>query len=565
MPFRDYVRSCRQEGEHDLLTFLKRQSAGQLQLTLPDDFLERALKDGRALLLLDGLDEVGSAAERETMRDRVRAFCLNYPRVAALVTSRVAGYDEAPLPKDVFRHFALRSFDDEGLRQFVHNWYAVQEAEDPLARDRGIADLLAALTSSPQIAELAKNPMLATLIALVHRFEAHLPGERAKLYELCVKTMLETWPAARRRRFVEIDEGLQRAYLEALAYRMQIAREEDSREVVIDRDALITTLTKVIEERTGVKTPETTKRLVELWVDFLATGTGLLVEQRRGVFTFFHLSLMEYLAACGAEQELEPVEMVVEHHGDARWREVCLLAVGKRATDKAFLDDLYGSLSEKNGAWPFLLRAMRDEAACNDRQRDAILRGVGRHLLGLWPGQWRTEQGVVDDLLRFSLRHAEWVRDWLQDQLGHAGGEDLRGLVALRFFQHEKDVLETLKKREDAVERAADLLDFGVKTKIGAWALATARPEALERWARDVSAELLLWRALDPRHGATSLAWGFLLRRIEWVGQAASSAKHGLQALAELERPEGRGLPSRLQVEPGPVALDTTAVWRVKE
>ncbi|MCP4663838.1 MAG: hypothetical protein GY856_51295 [bacterium] len=40
--------------------------------------------------------------------------------------------------------------------------------------------------------------MLATLIALVHRFEAHLPGERAALYDICVRTLIETWPSNRR-------------------------------------------------------------------------------------------------------------------------------------------------------------------------------------------------------------------------------------------------------------------------------------------------------------------------------------------------------------------------------
>ncbi len=119
----------------------------------------------------------------------------------------------------------LEKFDDHDLRQFVANWYAVQEAADPVARDEGVADLCAALDSNERVKELARNPMLATLIALVHCYKAHLPGERARLYDLCVKTMLETWPATKKRRFVEIDEGLQRAYLEELAYRMHKARD----------------------------------------------------------------------------------------------------------------------------------------------------------------------------------------------------------------------------------------------------------------------------------------------------------------------------------------------------
>jgi predicted NACHT family NTPase len=160
----------------------------------------------------------------------------------------------------------------------------VQEANDPVARDRGAADLAAALEADARVRALARNPMLATLIALVHRYEAHLPGERAALYNICVKTLLETWPSARRRTFREIDAGLQRAYLEALALRMQRQRSAGDKEVVIERGALVDALVEILRRRGGTLGPDETARgLVERWVRFLEEGTGILVEQRPGV------------------------------------------------------------------------------------------------------------------------------------------------------------------------------------------------------------------------------------------------------------------------------------------
>jgi hypothetical protein len=191
LPFRDYVRVCRETNDRSLVEYLEEQARAQLQVAVPEGFLEASLDDGRAVLLLDGLDEVGSPEDRVEMRGRVQAFCRLYPRTPVLVTSRFAGYEDAPLPRqgpEAFVHLGLASFDDDDLRRFVTSWYAVQEANDPVARDRGAADLVAALEADARVRELARNPMLATLIALVHRYEAHLPGERAALYDICVKT-----------------------------------------------------------------------------------------------------------------------------------------------------------------------------------------------------------------------------------------------------------------------------------------------------------------------------------------------------------------------------------------
>ena len=385
LPFREYVRRCREVGDFSIVAFLTDQARHHLQVPLPETFLEPLLDRGGAVLL-DGLDEVGSAAEREEMRERVQAFCRGYPRVPALVTSRVAGYHEAPLPRTgagAFRHLTVEPFDNEDLRLFVSHWYALQESEDPVARDRGIAGLTAALEAEPRVRELARNPMLATLIALVHRHEAQLPGERAALYDLCVKTFLETWPVARKRRFREIDERLQRAYLEALAYRMQSSRQAGRWDVTIGRQDLLESLVEIVSERQGsAGSPEGTRHQIERWVRFLEVGTGLLLEQRPGVFAFFHLSLMEYLAACGLERSEEDLVAAIDaRYDDALWREVCLLAIGNQATHKAFLDRLFDQLSRQEGRhhrWSFLLLAMREEAAFDDRQRTAIVRGAAR-------------------------------------------------------------------------------------------------------------------------------------------------------------------------------------------
>ena len=498
LPFRDYVRQCRESGDRDLLTYLYEQARNHLQQPLPEGLLEQVLERGEAVLLLDGLDEVGEAGERASTVERITAFLGRFPRLPALLTSRIAGYDQAPLADrgaDACQHLELQPFTNEDQARFVTAWYQAQEPDDPVAREHGMAELSAALASDPRVRELARNPMLATLIALVHRYEARLPGERAKLYELCVKTLLETWPAAKKREFREIDEGRQRAYLEELALRMQGARVDDEdREVTIARRELLTAFSEIVHARgESAEPPETLQRRLERWLTFLAEGTGLLVEQRPGVFGFFHLSLLEYLAARGLERRETPLEEALAGHYDVpTWREVCLLAVGWRATDKAFLDRLYRHIVETADPerWLFLLRCLREEADFDDAQRAELMTGATRYLLELEWWQWEATQQLFDQLLHLSLRHRTWVAAWLQEQLQISQRDQLQVAVILGGEQ-QAELLETLEGREDRPVVVASLLDFWPGEVVGCWAAEVASPAMARTWAGSLAGELV--------------------------------------------------------------------------
>ncbi len=570
LPFRDYVRVCREKQECSLVDFLAEQASSQLQVATSEEFLEKVLEKGHAVLLLDGLDEVGSAADREGMRERVQAFCRLYPNVPALVTSRIAGYNDAPLPaigSDGFVHLVLTPFTGEDVRRFVSHWYAVQEPTDPQARDRGIADLMAALDADPRVRELARNPMLATLIALVHRYEAHLPGERAALNEICVKTLLETWPEARRTTFREVDARLQRTYLEALAYRMQKSRARGDREVIIERQALIDTLVAIVDEREGSgATPEKIRRSVERWVWFLAEGSGLLVEYRPGVFSFINLSFLEYLAACGLEHSADASEEIIaEKYGDPAWREVCLLAMGRRATDKVFNDRLFRRISEqyeRTDHWSFLLHGLREEVAFDAEQRAAIVRGAAQCLLDRRRHEWQPDQRALDELMRLSVRHAEWAGSWVRREITTARGRELAAVVAIRLHRDE-ELLRVLGERPDAAVAAADLLDFWPATQVGRWAASVIAAEAALEWLlNDAARELLPLRSLaalapDGEH----LAAGHLVALVRTAAAWTADARGWIKLLANRPRPGGRGLPIAVTIEPQSLRIGVAPQW----
>jgi len=554
LPFREYTR---ESASLSIIEFLYQQAGTELSIALPEGFLEDVLEAGRAVLLLDGLDEVGRPEDRAAMRDRVLAFCRSYSRTPLLVTSRIAGYDEAPLAADgreAFVHLELAAFQDEDLRDFVRRWYAVQEPDDPVARDRGIADLSAAMTAEPRITELARNPMLATLIALIHRFEAHLPGERAKLYELCIKTLLDTWPAATGRQFQEIDTGLQRVYLEKLAYAIQSGRQGDDQAVVIGREALAAKLSGFLGERELKDVPEETRRhLAERWVNYLQEGSGLLVEQSTGQFAFFHLSFLEYLAAKGWERDPNTnlPDAIVKRLAEATWRDVCLLAVGVHAEDGPFLDALFSRLASGDSQeWLFLLQALRDEACFTPEQRARMLMEAGKE--ALQSSHWTEATLIVDELIRFSVRNGPAVRTWIEEALRTRTGPELTEIVALRLRHWSEEILAVLESRTDRSAAARALLEFWPGYLGGDWAAARLEPPDALEWAKGEN-ELLGIRSLaamvlKPDSAMPAVLSLAVASRALWLGSAVKGARRGLP---ERARPGVPSMPETVLIEPG--------------
>ena len=172
-----------------------------------DQLVAQALWAGQVLLLLDGLDEVGSRADRLAVARQVEAWVNSYGSRGnrVVVSSRVVGYDEAPLACD-FRAFTLSPFGPEEIERFAHQWcVAHQKWADPdqpeeMALERGRAEaaqLVAEIHADPKVESLASNPLLVTIIALIHYKGTRLPDHRVELYDLCIQTLVETWREAR--------------------------------------------------------------------------------------------------------------------------------------------------------------------------------------------------------------------------------------------------------------------------------------------------------------------------------------------------------------------------------
>lgn len=431
---RDWVREGSTEG---LLAMAARQAATVLSVPATEAQLAALCESGQALLVVDGLDEVSGTDAREGLRARIQGFSASYPAVPVIATSRVVGYDDAPLDRGAFTTFVLEPFDDARQEQFIARWYTVAEPHDPSERARKQAELVAALKAEPRARQLARNPLLATLIALVHHHQAELPGRRAKLYELVVDLMLVTWPA-RGRRFEEIDSDHQRVLLERLALTMQMGRGgiRDA-DVLARRGDLERALTRLVGEQCSDLDPPQAAGRARRWLRWLEASSGLLVEQQPGSLGFLHLSIMEYLAGRAALREMSAggiesvAEFVVLRHEDAAWWETLLLMLGSEADDRRLVTRTVERLLEGDTGKPptfstlwFLLSMLREEVDLDAAVRARLLAATGdggvveelhdfHDFFGEKLGSVWSLLEPLHDVARFSRRHGAAVREWM--------------------------------------------------------------------------------------------------------------------------------------------------------
>ena len=317
----------------------------------------RALAMGRALILLDGLDEVRE--DRRAIVHALEAFAREWDAAGNrfIATSRIVGYDEAPLDPGLFATVTIQPLNEDQINCFAERWsraYVALGASAPPAADDLLSDLVrtaataeyerhvarhsASLRDSifaeEHVTTLARNPLLLTILALIHNQGARLPDRRVELYRLCVVALAETWNRARSLsgRPVDVhlgDELLDERFVVNLLGPVALWLHGEQAGGLVDQDDLEQRIAATLEQ-TDALPRRRALRLARDFVDLMRRETGLLQERGYRRFGFLHLTFEEYLAARGLLESLtvaEPEALLRRCALDPRWREVVRLAV----------------------------------------------------------------------------------------------------------------------------------------------------------------------------------------------------------------------------------------------
>ncbi len=309
--------------------------------------LKDILRTEGGLLILDGFDEIPEAnARRDRMKEAVQEFRNTFPRVRLLLTSRTYAYQNQEWRLPGFDEAVIAPFQSEQISGFCEKWYAHWAELRPgtsKADAAGRARLLqGAIERNPCLQDLARRPLLLTLMASLHASRGGaLPEGREELYDEAVRLLLEVWELPKN---VHTSEGAVeiqgesaaewfkaprdriRAALDGLAFDAHAEQATLTGAADIPEEKLIKGLLKV--------SPDLRQGRV---IEYIRDRAGLFIQRGEGVYAFPHRTFQEYLAARHLSDVGFPQRLVELARADVeRWREALLLAGAKAARGAHF-------------------------------------------------------------------------------------------------------------------------------------------------------------------------------------------------------------------------------------
>jgi predicted NACHT family NTPase len=332
---RTYMRRREDKECHNFLEFFHKCSGAISHLN--QHKLREQLQAGKALVMFDGLDEVFDPGKREDVITDIHRFTNEYPKVQVIVTSRVIGYKAQRLGDAEFRHFILQDLEAEQIQDFIYRWHKLT-FNDEADKLRKLERLQRGIATSKSIAELAGNPLLLTMMAILNRNQ-ELPRDRAELYNQASRVLLHQWDVERA--LIEdkrldpktIDYKDKQAMLRQVAYYMQTSEKGLAGNLISasDLEKILTDYLKTIEFD---KPRETAK----VMINQLRTRNFMLCFLGADYYAFMHRTFLEYFCAWEFVWQFKETQTLTieelksevfgKHWQDETWHEVLQLITG---------------------------------------------------------------------------------------------------------------------------------------------------------------------------------------------------------------------------------------------
>jgi len=327
--------------------------------------LKSIIQYGKALILLDGLDEIRQQ-DAAMVVNQVRQLSMSFADNQFIITCRIAARTY------VFEHFVeveIADFDLEQVNTFVNKWFGPNDASKAKC-------LMRKLNDNHHLKELASNPLLLNLLCVVFEESGDFPINKSELYQEVIDIPLEKWDAQRNIERHQISKKLSVKRKEDLLSYIAWKTFERGEYFFKRRDVeqyITEYLSNLADSESHENTLELDSRAV---LRSIEAQHNLLIERARDIYSFSHLAFHEYFAAksivssiISHKSDHEALKAFVNHASEPCWGEVFILAVSmlasadnllllmKQAIDKTL--DLDNTLQE------FLIQVMKMSVSTN--------------------------------------------------------------------------------------------------------------------------------------------------------------------------------------------------------
>lgn len=478
--------------------------------------IKHHLREGKAVIILDGMDEITVANQRDDIVRAIEIFIDDWinacgknlsankksalwERLAKeepvkmggnqiLITSRIVGYHVRPITGQV-AHVTVQPMEQVAVEHFCDAWtlatsqilfrHEAAEAIKMRARQES-AGLKRAIydPQRPRVRELASNPLLITILALVYRKnQQRLPEQRVELYSKALDILIEGW------RITGMTKLEVTHVLSPVAARIHQSSSNGS----IEENTLKEVISEALAQYREVDSnhlPPSFELEVDAFIRRVREDVGLLSERSEKLYGFLHLTFQEYLAALYLIREKNnapsAAQAIIEKLDDPRWREPILMALGQVSMD-------WGSNTRQQ-----LLTALlkTDDALGNRIPRSALL------IVSAIPEMAQISENIVRDIIqRLLASYADREGAGQFSTLNESIARSLKNLYSGPHQQIFEEYLET------AI--------LNIQTGQKALGLAAASLIAENQWYSET-----LLRALIRAYPYDDVAWNYPGTRI---------------------------------------------------
>lgn len=322
--------------QHITNLFNHRQSD---QMSIAD--VKRLFTQWPILVVLDGLDEVAAAKDRDLTNELIDDFHteLAAQRVDALVvcTSRPTGYTFDS--SSGFELVQLSPLTRDQALDYASRLLRTRFPDDLDSQDTVMTRVNRAV-AEPETARLMTTPLQVTIVALLLEQRTRAPHSRFALFNAYYETIY-----ARERNkhptadlvFERYRPQLDRIHQQcALTIHLQAEQSGDA-ESILAKESLSVITARVIDED-GYTGEEARRMAVEI-DELAATRLVLIVPRREGV-AFEVRTLTEFFAAKRLMQSSDPSDTLEALIPAAHWRHTWLLAAGLVFHERTFQRDM---------------------------------------------------------------------------------------------------------------------------------------------------------------------------------------------------------------------------------